>query len=76
MQIFVKNTRGRTCTFVISPEEYVKDFKYRVYHRCGVKPQDQNLVYNGRTFNPNMKLKHYGVEENCTLHLLGKLYGD
>nr|ABK63480.1 interferon-stimulated gene 15 [Channa argus] len=73
-QVLLKNDRGRTNAYDITPEETVQGFKAKVEQREKVPVSQQRLVYHGREMM-NGKLSDYQVEANGTIDLCLRLRG-
>lgn len=74
IQVFLKNEKGQTTTYDISPEETVSGFKAKVQAREGVQASQQRLIHEGREMNEG-NLADYNVHEHSTIYLTFRLRG-
>lgn len=74
IQVFLRNEKGQTKTFHVSPEESVKEFRMRVQETEGVPESQQRLIHEGREMMTG-KLKDYDVKEMSTIYLTLRLRG-
>ncbi|XP_021172629.2 polyubiquitin-B [Fundulus heteroclitus] len=74
IQVFLKNDRGISSTYKVTPEETVEDFKKRVQEREGVPADQQRLCYQSRQMDTG-KLADYNVKDLSTIDLMLRLRG-
>lgn len=74
IQVFLKNEKGQTTTYDISPDETVSGFKDKVQAREGVQASQQRLIHEGKEMNEG-KLADYNVQEHSTIFLTFRLRG-
>lgn len=74
IQVFLRNEKGQTSTYDITPDETVENFKRKVFARERVPVDQQRLIYEGREMMQG-KLTDYGVEALGTIFLTLRLRG-
>ncbi|XP_060894123.1 polyubiquitin-B-like [Labrus mixtus] len=74
IQVFLRNEKGKSSTYDVTPEETVSDFKVKVQRREGVAVSQQRLVFQGREMASG-KLSDYGVTEHSTIDMMMRLRG-
>ncbi|KAF8384471.1 hypothetical protein PRIPAC_73613 [Pristionchus pacificus] len=75
MQVFVKDTKGRTLTIKCNVSTTVPEFKYLVEEKTGIPMDEMVLIFSGRQLEGDLTLKEYKVENECPVHLILKLRG-
>ncbi|XP_060894126.1 polyubiquitin-like [Labrus mixtus] len=73
-QVFLRNEKGKSSTYDVTPEETVSDFKVKVQTREGVAVSQQRLVFQGREMASG-KLSDYSVTEHSTIDMMMRLRG-
>ncbi|CAN9513236.1 unnamed protein product [Ophioblennius macclurei] len=74
-QVFLKNEKGITSTYDITPDESVAGFKAKVQAREGVPVNQQRLIHEGQEMMDGMKLSDYKVQEHSVIYLTLRLRG-
>lgn len=74
IQVFLKNEKGQTSTYDISPDETVSSFKNRVEHRSQVPASQQRLLHQSREMTEG-KLSDYNVGNESTIYMTLRLRG-
>lgn len=74
-QIFVKTLTGCTMTFVASVDTCVADFQLQIEAATTVEVAHQSLIFAGKCLLPWAPLRAFGVEKECTLHLVLRCRG-
>ena len=74
-QVFLKNEKGQTSVYDVSPGETVTRFKAKVYNKEGVPVDQQRLIHNGKQFDDGRTLADYDVAVNSTIYLTLRLRG-
>ena len=72
MQIFVKNVTGKCITLDVDYNDTVADVKAMVQDREGVPPEQQSLVFAGKTLEDGRTLASEG-EHSSSLLLLAMI---
>ncbi|XP_030646898.1 polyubiquitin-like [Chanos chanos] len=75
VQVFLRNEKGQTHTYDISPGETVSRFKQKVYNKERVPVDQQRLVYGGRQLEDERKLEDYHIGAGCTIDMTLRLRG-
>ena len=70
MQIFVKTLTGKTITLEVSPRDSIEKVKCRIQDREGISPEEQCLVFSGRTLEDGHTLSEYSIQKTNTLQLV------
>ena len=70
MQIFVKTPTGSTITLEIEPTDFIKEVKVKIQDEEGFLPDEQVLVFAGKTLEDENTLQDYNIQKESTLHLL------
>ncbi|XP_028434404.1 ubiquitin-like protein ISG15 [Perca flavescens] len=74
IQVFLRNEKGKTSTYDITPDETVKHFRSRVESREGTPASQQRLIHQGREMNEG-RLADYNVVALSTIDLSLRLRG-
>ncbi|CAD8128537.1 unnamed protein product [Paramecium sonneborni] len=74
-QLFVKTMSGRTITITAEYEITIKDFKYLVYEKTGIPPQQQRLIFAGKVLEDQLRLNDYNIQKESTVHMAERLKG-
>uniref|UniRef100_A0A671XH14 ISG15 ubiquitin like modifier n=1 Tax=Sparus aurata TaxID=8175 RepID=A0A671XH14_SPAAU len=67
-QVFLRNEKGKSTTYDITPDETVDHFKARVEKREGVSVSRQRLLHQSREMTTG-RLTDYNVTNDSTIHL-------
>ena len=73
MQIFVKTPTGNTITLEIEPTDFIKEVKVKIQDEEGLLPDEQVLVFAGKTLEDENTLQDYNIQKESTLYLLLRL---
>ncbi|GMH44129.1 hypothetical protein BSKO_12063 [Bryopsis sp. KO-2023] len=74
MQIFVK-TNGRTISVEVESCSSVQTLKDKIYLKEGVEPEDQRIVFEGRTLSDEALLRGAHVQKESTVYMMRRLLG-
>lgn len=75
MKIFIKLLTGKTLTIEVEPSDSVEVLKTRIPNREGIPEDQQRFIFAGKKLEDGHPLSEYGIEEECTVHLILCLRG-
>ncbi|XP_031432607.1 polyubiquitin-like isoform X2 [Clupea harengus] len=75
IQVFLKNEKGQTSTYDVTPGETVTAFKSKVHIRERVPVDQQRLIFEGKQLDDGRTLEDYNIRSESTIYLTLRLRG-
>ncbi|KAF1444456.1 OASL2 protein, partial [Pygoscelis papua] len=75
MEVFVKDDKNRTTTYMVQPTDTVRKLKEQIHARHGPPASQQRLTYGSRELEDQYMLAHYNIQPRSTIFMLLRLRG-
>lgn len=75
MQLFVKTLTGQTLTIDVEPKNTIFDVKLGIQRCNGCPPEQQRLIFAGKSLEDGLTLGSYSIPHEATLHIVLRLRG-
>lgn len=76
IRLFVCTLTGKTLTLHVRAKSTVWQLKEAIDDREIVPPDQQRAVFAGTMMDDRLALTFYHVHDDCTIHIVSRMYGD
>jgi ubiquitin-large subunit ribosomal protein L40e len=75
MQLFIKTLTGKTITTNVMPDDTVETLKSNIKNLEGICEEQQRLIFAGKQLEDGRTMASYGIQRECTIHLVMRSRG-
>jgi len=74
-KLLIKSMTGKIFEVIADESKTVIDLKTKIYQKCGLKEDQQKLIYSGATLDDSKVLSSYGIADSSVIFMVPVLRG-
>lgn len=74
-QLFVKSINGNTRTIEAEQTDTISTIKERIFDKEGIQPNEQRLIFAGKSLDNEKTIGEYNIEPESTIHMSLRVRG-